>query len=250
MRQHRVRRHDGEWRLCSIRAVPILSDDGAIREWVGVHTDMTEQKKSEVKIRLLMAEVTHRSKNLLGVVQAVARQTGHHGDPATFLQRLTDRIQGLAASQDLLVKNDWSGVEISDLVLGQLAHFTELIGTRIIVEGPSVHLKPAAAQAIGMALHELATNAAKYGALSNTDGRVRLVWDVTEAPVPNFTIQWTEEGGPMVEPPSRLGFGNVVMVRMAEAAVNGSVDLDYHTKGLLWKLVAPLTELLTQTRSI
>ena len=244
--EHRVRRRDGEWRLFSIRAVPVLSDDGTIREWVGVHSDITEQKKSEVKIRFLMAEVTHRSKNLLGVVQAVARQTGYHGDPATFLKRLTDRIQGLAASQDLLIKNDWFGVEISDLVQGQLAHFKELIGTRIIVGGPSVYLNPAAAQAIGMALHELATNAAKYGALSNADGRVRLVWNVTEAAVPNITIQWTEDGGPMVEPPSRVGFGNVVMVRMAEAAVNGSVVLDYPTQGLHWKLVAPLTDLQTQ----
>lgn len=247
--EHRVRRRDGEWRLCSIRAVPILSDDGTIREWVGVHTDITEQKEAEAKIRLLMAEIAHRSKNLLGVVQVVARQTGYHGDPAAFLERLTDRIQGLAASHDLLVKDNWSRVEISDLVQGQLAHFKELICTRIIVHGPAVHLDPAAAQAISMALHELATNAAKYGALSNDTGRVRLIWDVTQAAVPDFTIQWTEEGGPMVEPPSRLGFGNVVMVRMAEAAVNGSVVLDYHAQGLSWKLVTPLTNLLKPTRS-
>ena len=245
--EHRLRRRDGEWRLCSIRAVPVLNDDGTIREWVGVHADITEQKEADAKIRLLMAEITHRSKNLLGVVQAVARQAGYRGDPATFVNRLTDRIQGLAASQDLLIKNDWLGVEISDLAQGQLAHFRELTGSRIVADGPSVHLSPAAAQAIGMALHELATNAAKYGALSNADGRVRLVWDITKAAVPNFTIQWTEEGGPVVEPPSSLGFGNVVMVRMAEAAVNGSVVLDYHTQGLHWKLVAPLTNLLTPT---
>ncbi len=248
--EHRVRRRDGDWRLCSIRAVPILSEDGTIREWVGVHTDITEQKEAELKIRLLMAEISHRSKNLLGVVQVVARQTGYHGDPATFLERLTDRIQGLAASHELLVKDNWSRVEISELVQGQLAHFKELIGARIIVDGPSVHLNPAAAQAIGMALHELATNAAKYGALSNADGRVRLVWDVTQAGVPDFTIQWTEEGGPTVEPPSRRGFGHVVMVRMAEAAVNGSVVLDYHAQGLQWKLVTPLTNLLTPTPNI
>lgn len=248
--EHRVRRRDGEWRLCTIRAVPVLSDDGSIREWVGVHNDITEQKEMDLKIRLLMAEVTHRSKNLLGVVQAVARQTGYHGDPASFLKRLTDRIQGLAASQDLLVTNDWFGVEISDLVHGQLAHFKDLIGTRIIVDGPSIQLNPAAAQAIGMALHELATNAAKYGALSNADGRVRLVWDVDNAAVPNFSIQWAEEGGPKVEAPSRLGFGHVVIVRMAEAAVNGSVVLDYHVQGLHWKLVTPLTNLLKPTRSL
>ena len=245
--EHRVRRRDGKWRSCSIRAVPVLCDDGTIREWVGVHTDNTEQKEAEVKIRLLMAEVTHRSKNLLGVVQAIARQTGYHGDAATFVNRLTDRIQGLSASQDLIVKNDWFSVEIADLAQGQLAHFRELTGSRIAADGPSVHLSPAAAQAIGMALHELATNAAKYGALSNEAGRVRLVWDVTDAEVPDFTIQWIEEGGPPVVLPSRLGFGNVVMVRMAEAAVNGSVDLDYNIQGLSWKLVTPLTNLLKTT---
>lgn len=248
--EHRVRRRDGQWRLCSIRAVPVFKDDGNIREWVGVHIDITDQKAAGLKINLLMTELAHRSKNLLGVVQAVVRQIGHHGDAATIADRLTDRIRGLAASQDLIISNEWLGVDIIDLVKGQLSHFKELIGERIILDGPPMHLNPAAAQAIGMALHELATNAIKYGALSNEAGRVRIVWSASKIAEPKFIISWTEEGGPKVEPPSRRGFGHVVLVRMAEVAVQGIVSLDYNVQGLNWTLVTSLENAIGPQQNI
>jgi PAS domain S-box-containing protein len=211
--------------------------------------DITERKQAEEHNKLLMAEVNHRAMNLLAVVQAVAEQTAR-GDPATLVERLCERIYGLAVSQDLLVQNQWHGVEVSSLVEAQLAHFKDLFGTRVLIDGPHTNLTPAAAQGIGMALHELATNAAKYGALSNGEGRVRISWHVDMAGQPAFSMSWLEEGGPKVSPPGRKGFGQVVIGRMAEAAVNGTAEIDYRESGLSWKLSAPFAGALGRGRVV
>jgi PAS domain S-box-containing protein len=206
--------------------------------------DITERKRSEEHVRLLIAEVNHRAKNLLAVVQAVTQLTSKYGDPATFAARLSDRIDGLAAGQDLLVKNQWQGVEILDLVLAQLAHFEELIGTRVLIEGPPGRLTTAAAQGIGMALHELATNAVKYGALSNPTGKVRIAWQISNSATPAFSISWLEVGGPKVAVPIRTGFGQIVMGRMAQAAVKGIAEIAFREHGLAWHLSAPVENAL------
>ena len=209
--------------------------------------DITERKRSEEHVKLLMAEVNHRAKNLLAVVQAVALQTAKHGDPATFAARLSDRIGGLAAGQDLLVKNQWQGIEVADLVEAQLAHLTELIGRRVFLSGPPARLTAQAAQGIGMALHELATNALKYGALSNDVGQVSIVWQVTGDTKRAFSMSWLERGGPKVESPARKGFGQIVIGRMAEAAVEGIAEITYDESGLSWTLCAPLENALAPT---
>jgi PAS domain S-box-containing protein len=201
--------------------------------------DITERKRSEEHVRLLMAEVNHRAKNLLAVVQVVAQQTAKYGDVATFATRLSERIAGLAAGQDLLVKTEWQGVEIAALIEAQLAHFGDLIGTRVRLGGPpNVRLTMAAAQGIGMALHELATNAAKYGALSNSEGEVRILWQMTAGANPTFSMSWVEDGGPKVEAPTRKGFGQIVIGRMAEAAVQGVAEIAFQENGLVWRLRA------------
>ena len=210
--------------------------------------DITERKRAEEHVKLLMAEVNHRAKNLLAVVQAFAHQTAKYGDPATFAARLSDRIDGLAAGQDLLVKNQWHGVELADLVEVHLAHFKDMIGTRVQIEGPrGLILNMSAAQGIGMALHELATNAAKYGALSNCVGRVRIAWHIHGAADPVFSISWLEEGGPLVTTPTRKGFGRVVIGRMAEAAVDGHTEIVFRTCGISWTLCAPAENALAPT---
>ena len=206
--------------------------------------DMTERAQYEEHISLLMNEVNHRAKNLLGVVQAVARQTARSGDPETFVLRLSDRIAGLTESHDLLVKNQWRGVEVSDLARGQLSHFEDLFDTRVLFEGSPVRLNPAAAQGIGMALHELATNAGKYGALSDDYGIVRVSWTVEDSLHPRLVMTWRESGGPEVVAPDQSGFGQTVMVRMAEYSVQGTVELDYAASGLSWRLTAPLATIL------
>ena len=155
------------------RAVSIVGTVADVTE----HKEREEERKErEKKVQLLMREVNHRSKNILSVVHAIARQTATK-NPEDFIERFSERIQAISANQDLLVRNEWNGVEIEDLVRTQLAPFVDLIGTRILLQGPTLRLNPASAQAIGLALHELATNAAKYGALSTDKGRVEIFWE-------------------------------------------------------------------------
>jgi two-component sensor histidine kinase/DNA-binding response OmpR family regulator len=206
--------------------------------------DITERKQSEEQRKILMAEINHRSKNLLAVVQALVNQSARDADPQTFAVTLSDRLQGLSASQDLLIKNDWRGIELSELVRAQLSHFKDLVGTRILFDGPEARLTAAGAQAIGMALHELATNAAKHGSLASDEGRVSISWSVSSATEPLFTIRWSEEGGGPVSAPSRKGFGYLVIGPIAESAVSGKVDLDFRESGLNWQLSAPATDAL------
>jgi two-component sensor histidine kinase len=187
-----------------------------------------------------MREVNHRSKNMLSVVDAIAHQTATTR-PEDFVERFSERIQALAANQDLLIQNEWHGVEIEDLVHAQLAHFAGLVGSRIAVHGPKLRLKAASAQPIGLALHELATNAGKYGALSTDTGRVDIGWG---ADGDTFTMSWTEREGPAVSAPKRRGFGTIVMETMAERSVDGAVELDYAPLGLSWRLICPAANAL------
>jgi PAS domain S-box-containing protein len=237
-------RKDGSLVDISLTISPIRDRGGRIIGAAKIARDITERKQVEQHNKLLMAEVNHRAKNLLGVVQAVARQTAKHSHPAIFVARLSERIAGLAASHDLLVTNQWKGVEVANLVEAQLAHFKDLIGKRVLLDGPPVRLTPAAAQGIGMALHELETNAAKYGALSNSQGRVRISWQVVAAQAPSFTMRWLEEGGPKVTAPNHTGYGHVVIGRLVEAAVGGTTEIDYREDGFSWTLSAPVADAL------
>ena len=251
--EFRIIRADGEERWLVVRGV-ILPDDEVIsgvdpqQRFLGVNFDITERKRAEAHAQVLMAEVNHRARNLLAVVQAIAQQTAKIGDPQTFVARLSDRINGLAANQDLLVKNLWHGVEVTELVVAQLDHFKDLIGQRIHMQGPALILTAAASQAIGMALHELATNAAKYGALSNSTGNVCIDWQTSAGPNPVFSMSWVEADGPPVKAPARTGFGQTVIKRLVEFAVSGTVEIDYAAKGLSWRLQTPANNALVVSR--
>jgi PAS domain S-box-containing protein len=223
-----------------------LLGDGAGRPAgiICLMTDMTERKQYEDKIRLLMREVNHRSKNILALVLSIARQTAK-ADPAEFVNRFEERIQALAESHDMLVKNDWKGVELDKLVRSQLAHFSGASGTRIEINGPPLLLCGEAAQAIGMALHELATNAGKYGALSSDTGRIKINWDVRHRTgrEEQFAIVWRELHGPPVKEPERRGFGSEVLTFLAEHALEAEVKLRYRPGGLVWHLVCPTSSI-------
>ncbi len=205
--------------------------------------DITERKRHEEHTQLLMREVNHRAKNMLAVVQSIARQTAAT-KPADFIGRFDERIKALSASQDLLVKNEWKGVDLAALVQSQLAHFKDLIGTRIELTGPPLSISAAAAQTIGMVLHELSTNAGKYGALSNRDGRLEIGWSLEFAgkEEQDFVMSWREEGGPPVEAPAERGFGSTVICRVAKESLDAQVNLDFAAGGLSWRLRCPARE--------
>jgi PAS domain S-box-containing protein len=217
---------------------------------VALVTDITKHKEHEDQIRLLMREVNHRSKNLLSVVQGVARQTAA-ANPEDFLERFGERVQALAANQDLLVKNEWKGVGLNELVRSQLAHFEDLIGTRIEIQGPALFVTAPAAQAIGMALHELVTNAGKYGALADGDGRVGIEWRLEQenARAQTFVIAWREQGSHPITLPSKRGFGSTVICQMAELSLDANVDLNFPATGLNWRLRCPARRILAENQS-
>ncbi len=197
-------------------------------------------KQAEQQIRLLMAEVNHRSKNLLSVVMAIAQQTAA-SSPKQFVERFSNRVQALAVNHDLLVKNQWRNIEASELVNGQLAHFGEIIGKRIVIDGPPLRLCSAAAQSIGMVIHELSTNTVKYGALSRGEGHIEIIWEIGgSGGEPTFSIRWTERDGPPIVAPAYRGFGTIVVTRMVEMSLDGETVLDYAPTGLIWKLTCPL----------
>jgi PAS domain S-box-containing protein len=228
------------------RHVSLLRDNaGKPAGIIVLLTDMTQHKRHEEQITLLMREVNHRAKNMLTVVQSIARQTAAT-KPDDFIERFGERIEALAANQDLLVKNGWMGVDLGELVCSQLAHFNGLIGTRIKLKGSPILISAPAAQTIGMALHELATNAGKYGALSNGAGRVEVEWgfDCAEAGRETFAMSWREVGGPPVKPPERPGFGSDIIGSVAEASLSGKVELDFPPSGLYWCLRCPASEVV------
>ncbi len=236
--EYRIVRRDGKVRWVESRGLAYFEGSGPERRlvsFVGTIQDITERKEREEREHLLMREINHRAKNMLSVVDAIAHQTATR-NPEDFIERFSERIQALSANQDLLVRNEWYGVEIADLVHTQLAHFADLIGSRIATHGPKLHLNPASAQAIGLALHELATNAGKYGALSTDRGRVDVSWGTVGN---TFTMSWTEHDGPPVCKPKQRGFGSIVIEAMAEYGVDGAVDLHYAPSGVTWRLTCP-----------
>jgi PAS domain S-box-containing protein len=242
--EYRVRRRNGELRWVEGHGLACFEEGTEhgrrLASFVGTVQDITERKQRQEREDLLMREINHRTKNLLSVVDAIAHQTAAR-NPADYVERFSERIQALSANQDLLIKSAWHGVEIEDLVRVQLALFADLLGSRIVLSGPKLRLNATSAQAVGLALRELTTNAGKYGALSNDTGHLDVDWR-TEGET--FMMSWTEREGPPVSPPQRRGFGTVVMQEMAERSVNGTVDLEYPPSGVTWRLTCPAANAL------
>jgi PAS domain S-box-containing protein len=225
---------------------PLRNETNEIIGLTCASVDVTERKEGEAHLRLLLRELTHRSKNLLAVIQAMARQTANHaGSTGAFLKQFGSRLQALAASHDLLVRESWYGASLGELIRSQLSSYLDGNAVQISIEGPPIALKPEAAQSLGLALHELAINAAKFGALSVPKGRVSITWIRRETAVDNAVeLDWREQLGPKVKARRKKGFGTMVIERNLARALDAKVNMDFDPDGLHCHIVIPANQIL------
>ena len=233
--EFRVVRLDGQVRCCTGSAAANIDETGNISRVCGVLLDITDRKDAEKTQSLLAREVDHRARNALAIVQAIIR-LARADNLEAYTKAIDGRVRALAHTHELLSQSRWHGADIRKLVQEELAPYQEAGANKIIIEGPSIILPPDKAQTIGLALHELATNAAKYGALSHESGQLDVRW-IRENGM--LTFGWTETGGPEVTPPTRQGFGTKMIQTSITQQRDGKAVFDWLPGGLKCTLVLP-----------
>ncbi|PZO81113.1 MAG: histidine kinase [Sphingomonas hengshuiensis] len=221
-------------------AFPLTDHEGRVIGFGTVTRDFRERKRAEEQLRMMNGELAHRLKNVLAVVQSIAHQTLHRAaDPVSASHDLSARLGALGAATDVLTSSSWRAVDLHALSEQALAPHGRL-GHRIFLDGPALTLRAEVAVALALALHELATNAVKYGALSKDGGTVTLRWTVEQRPGgADFVLRWKEAGGPVVTPPTRTGFGSILIERSLRSHFGGRATIDYRPDGLRFELEAP-----------
>jgi PAS domain S-box-containing protein len=245
--EHRIIRQDGAQRWLAGRFQIERSADGEAIEATAVYMDITERKWVEERQRLLLDELNHRVKNTLSTVQSIAVNTRRGSpSPEEFGEMFQARIAALAGAHDLLTQGSWEGASLGDVVERTLSPYVSMgedEAPRILMGGPRVRLSPNAAVTLNMAFHELATNAVKYGALSNAEGRLDVLWTVDRSKSePAVELIWNERGGPPVLPPERRGFGSRLLEQGLARELDGEVDLRYEKKGLTGRIRLPVSK--------
>lgn len=240
--EFRVVRPNGETRWCFAAGAATHDKHGKVVRLNGVTLDLTERKRAEERQLLLAREVDHRAKNMLAVVLSVLRLTRAKTMPE-FVGIVEGRIHALAVTHNLLSTTRWQGAELRRIVDEELAPYRTDGGDRIIIDGPPAMLLPATAQAVALALHELATNAAKYGGLSTPSGRLKLVWSLGDKAL---ELDWVESGGPPATAPTSLGFGLTIVRSSIEAQFRGGVSYDWRPEGLHCHLSIPRTQIVNE----
>lgn len=231
---------DGEMSYWLAVKAPFRDAAGQPQGIMGISLDVTDRRKAEERLRFLADEVDHRARNLLGVVLSLVRLT-KVDDVAAFKAAVSGRIEALARAHTLLAANRWQGVNIAALVHEELEPFRRIGTERICLSGPSLMLEPNAAQALAMAMHELAINAAMYGALSVEEGRLTVAWEHTERGNDSILeLYWTETGGPEVAPPAEPGFGSTAIHGAIEHQLGGEFDLVWAPAGVTCRIAFPL----------
>lgn len=228
-------RKDGRLIDISLTASPVRDATGRIVGVSKIARDITDRKLAEQHARLLSRELEHRVKNILATVQSLTRLTEAE-TVSEFARVLSGRFQALAQAQSLLASNRWNAANIRELVVEELAAFGTEEDGRAHISGHPVAVGSQAAQVIALVVHELTTNAAKYGALSHPDGRVKVEW-IAQAGI--FTVHWRETDGPTVKPPEKAGFGSKLMNGMLQT-LNGQIDCDWSPTGLICAIRVPL----------
>jgi two-component sensor histidine kinase len=233
--------HGNFWYL--LRTQPDYDEDNEIIGTLSCAIDITEQKRQQQRQHLLMREVTHRSKNLLAVLQSIVRQTARRTrNTEEFLTQLTARLQSIAQSHDLLVNDDWSGTSLRKLLDSQLNVLSDITPERISIKGQDLLLTSVAVQNFGLAFHELATNALKYGSLSGNRGKLAIEWKITGGKTEGqLQFIWRESGGPAVELSKESGFGRTLLERVVGKALGGTVDMDFSAGGLVCTMALPVS---------
>ena len=236
--EYRIVRRDGEVRWIESRNFISYGGDGSPQRVVGVNIDLTERRQAEEHRNILNAELDHRVKNVLATVGAIIRHTRHSSPSmAEFVTALERRIESLAVTHELLSHSNWRGVSLAEVIEREFAPYA---GGNAEISGPSVTLKAEAAQAVGMVLHELTTNSAKYGAFSCEDGRVCLIWCWPQnGGRQHLLLDWQEIGGPTVGAPPRAGYGTSVIRELIPFELGGAVDLAFAREGVRCRLEIP-----------
>ena len=232
--EFRIGRPDGEVRWCVGTAAATVDESGRVVRVSGVTVDITERKRAEERQTLLAREVDHRAKNALALAQSIVRLTRADGVQA-YVSAVEGRINALARVHTILSLSSWQGAELSKLIDEELAPYS--LGGQVKLAGPQVQLLPTTAQTLALALHELFTNSAKYGALSTRSGRLAIGW---QSENDLLILTWEESGGPAVMTPKSRGFGTRSLLASVESQLGGRAQFDWRAEGLLCRLEVPL----------
>lgn len=235
----RVRRNDGEYRWCLGTGGPRYNDRGVFLGHIGSVIDIHERRVAEEHRKLLLDELNHRVKNTLAIVQSIAQQTfKREGDAQALRRAFEGRLAALAGAHSILTATQWESMPLQD-VAAEAIRMCGIARRRVRIAGPDLTLAPRPAIAIALALHELCTNALKYGALSNDDGVVDVEWRVESE---TLHIRWSESGGPAVSPPAQRGFGSAMIERLLAQDIEGDVQMAFEPEGLVCTIEAPLAQ--------
>lgn len=234
-----ARRKDGTEVPVEIGLSPFETNEGFMA--LASIVDITDRKRAEAHRELLIAELNHRVKNTLSTVQSLALQTFKNASDRGLVDSFQARLMALSSAHNVLTRENWESAGLREIIEQTISPHRAGPDNRFVLSGPEVRLNPKAALAVAMGLHELCTNAAKYGALSSPNGRVEITWTVAAKELPRqLELLWQESGGPLVQKPSRKGFGSLLVEKLLASDLEGTVVLTYPSNGVRCSITAPL----------